>query len=84
MGVTLKDDRAPDPVPSSIAHALGEILNWQNEKFRHFGLWKRWPLHNIAFQRERLERGEITAEEFEKLREMFLAASREPVTRSKP
>lgn len=81
----MKFDHSPDtPVEQSMNAALGAVMNWQNESFRKFGLWKRWPLHNIAFQRQRLEAGEITAEEFEKLREMFLAASREPVTRSKP
>jgi hypothetical protein len=74
VGVTLKVDTAPDTVPGLIQEAVGTVINWENERYRKFGLWKRWPLHNIAFQRARFDAGLISLETFDELRKMFLTA----------
>jgi hypothetical protein len=83
----VKIDSPGDPQAPTIAHvehAIGCIINWQNERYREFGLWKRWPAHNIHFQKLRMEAGEITPAEFSELCEMFWAAAREPLPPRQP
>ncbi len=75
----MKIETAPDPIPVEMARAIGTIINWENERYRPYGLWKRYPARNIWFQWMRLEAGEITRERFEELKTMFLEASAEKV-----
>jgi hypothetical protein len=68
----LKTDPGPDTNISSMVTAINDVTNWENEKYRKYGIWKKWPIKNLYIQKKRLELGQITQAQFEERRKLFL------------
>lgn len=56
------------------------VATYDNEKYREFGLWKRWPLQNIYRDFLRYQSGQITKAEFEQRKQFFIKASEDEIS----